>query len=80
MLVWESGPPVETAGRPPVADGVPDERFRPTREPLFTGRGPAHRVTRELDWYVVTDGTGNQWLIEGVREGMVRPVAYHGGL
>ncbi|MBN2129766.1 MAG: hypothetical protein JW741_09730 [Sedimentisphaerales bacterium] len=80
VLVWESGPPAGTGGRPPVAAGASGEPVRSTRSPRLTGRDPAQRVTRELDWYVVTDGTGNQWLIEGVREGMVRPAAYHGGL
>ena len=80
VLVWESGPPAGMAGRPPVVAGVSDEPVRSTPSPLLTGRDPADWMTRELDWYVVTDGTGNQWLIEGVREGMVRPAAYHGGL
>jgi len=80
VLVWESGPLAGTEERPPVADAVFDEPVRSTPGSLVTGHAPAGRTTRELDWYVVTDGTGNQWLIEGVREGMVRPAAYHGGL
>jgi anti-sigma factor RsiW len=43
-------------------------------------RGAPREITREVDWYVFTDRTGNQWLIEGVREGMVRPAAYRGSL
>ena len=37
-------------------------------------------VMRNVDWYTFTDQTGNQWLVEGVREGSVLPAAYHGDL
>ncbi len=37
-------------------------------------------VTREVEWYGFTDQAGNQWLIEGYREGVVHPASYHGGL
>lgn len=33
-------------------------------------------VMRNVEWYSFTDEAGNQWLVEGVREGLVRPVAY----
>ena len=33
-------------------------------------------VVHDVDWYTFTDDEGNQWLVEGVREGVVRPVAY----
>lgn len=38
------------------------------------------QITREVDWYGFTDTAGNQWLIEGYREGVVRPASYHGDL
>ncbi len=38
------------------------------------------QVTREVEWYGFTDQAGNQWLIEGLREGVARPASYHGGL
>lgn len=53
---------------------VPDESWRKLQP-----RTPAP-VTREVEWYGFTDPAGNQWLIEGYREGMVRPASYHGGL
>ncbi|MBN1360340.1 MAG: hypothetical protein JW993_07105 [Sedimentisphaerales bacterium] len=37
-------------------------------------------VIRNVDWYGFTDESGNQWLVEGVREGMIRPAAYQGEL
>lgn len=35
---------------------------------------------RSLDWYSFTDREGRQWLVEGVREGVVQPAVYRGDL
>ena len=43
--------------------------------PVVESQGPGG-VTREVDWYVFTDAAGDQWLIEGIREGMVKPASY----
>ena len=40
----------------------------------------AGNVFRNVDWYSFTDKQGNQWLIEGLREDVVRPAAYSGDL
>ena len=40
----------------------------------------AGNVFRNVDWYSFTDKEGNQWLIEGLREDVVRPAAYSGDL
>ena len=37
-------------------------------------------VIRNVDWYSFTDEDGDQWLIEGYRENIVRPAVYHEGL
>jgi hypothetical protein len=37
-------------------------------------------VTRNVDWYSFTDENGHQWLIEGLRESVVRPAVYRQGL
>jgi anti-sigma factor RsiW len=34
-------------------------------------------ITRNVDWYGFTDEAGNRWLVQGVREGAVKPVAYY---
>jgi len=34
-------------------------------------------VIRNVDWFSFTDETGDQWLIEGLRESIVRPAAYN---
>ena len=41
---------------------------------------PFNSVFRNVDWYSFTDKEGNQWLIEGLREDIVRPAAYSGDL
>jgi hypothetical protein len=37
-------------------------------------------VIRNVDWYSFTDESGDQWLIEGLRESIVRPAVYEQGL
>lgn len=37
-------------------------------------------VTRNVDYYSFTDKQGGRWLIEGLREYMVRPAVYYGDL
>lgn len=41
---------------------------------------PAGNSLRNVDWYSFTDNQGNQWLIEGLRENIVRPAVYYGDL
>lgn len=47
---------------------------------LITPSEGRENVIRNVDWYSFTDETGDQWLIEGLRESIVRPAAYHEGL
>lgn len=37
-------------------------------------------VTRNVDYFGFTDEDGGQWLLEGLRENMVRPAVYYGDL
>jgi len=37
-------------------------------------------VTRNVDYFGFTDDDGGQWLLEGLREDMVRPAVYYGDL
>lgn len=50
----------------------------PALSPLWQERGG--KVNRNVDWYSFTDEGGNQWLIEGLREDIVRPAVYYGDL
>ena len=77
-LVWGGGPQILPAARPPVAtdtqpeatgnDGVFPVAFSETARP----------PVRKVDYYGFTDRQGNQWIVEGVREGVVRPAASYG--
>jgi len=80
VLVGGPEPPAETPPTPPVVRSVsPGMNDRGPAAPGFETSVPWD-VTRKVDWYGFTDAAGNQWLIEGIREGMVRPAAYHGDL
>ncbi len=81
------------AGQPPVARDVPagtdgspgvvpvggPSNATPSAWPVRPP-GDLRQIQRVVDWYVYTDQAGNQWLIEGTREGMVRPAVYRDGL
>lgn len=78
---------------PFVARDVPSGTYR-SAEVVPVGGGPnatarvwpprqpsdLRQIQRVVDWYVYTDQDGNQWLIEGTREGMVKPAVYRDGL
>ena len=41
---------------------------------------PSGKPARNVDWYNFTDDQGNRWMIEGLRENVVRPASYEHGL
>jgi anti-sigma factor RsiW len=43
--------------------------------PVHSPANP-RQVTRKVNWYIYTDRNGNQWLIEGTEEGMVKPAVH----
>lgn len=47
---------------------------------LISPSDDLENVFRNVDWYSFTDESGDQWLIEGLRESIVRPAAYKEGL
>lgn len=47
---------------------------------LMTPSDETDNVIRNVDWYSFTDETGDQWLVEGLRESIVRPAVYEEGL
>ena len=51
-------------------------------QPEFPGFvfDPAGDVIRNVDWYNFTDKQGNKWLVEGLREDIIRPAVYYEGL
>ncbi len=50
--------------------------------PVVSVRSPANprQVTRQRNWYIYTDRDGNQWLIEGIQEGMAKPTVNRNAL
>ncbi len=83
-LVGGLKPPVDATGGPgigpeivkndPAGAGARNEDW-----PVLERRIP-DQVTREVEWYGFTDQAGNDWLIEGFREGVAQPASYHGDL
>ena len=51
-------------------------------QPAFPGfvSDPAGDVIRNVNWYNFTDKQGNKWLVEGLREDIIRPAVYYEGL
>lgn len=80
VLVGGSKPSAIDTNPPTIAKNVPantaslDESWRKLQP-----RTP-DPVTREVEWYGFTDQAGNQWLIEGYREGVVHTASYRGRL
>ena len=75
VLVW--GDPTANTPRGPMArsQDVPAVEY-----PTPDGTTYPRPVMRNVDWVGFTDQTGNQWLVEGIREGSVQPAAYYGDL
>jgi anti-sigma factor RsiW len=80
VLIRQSQLPGDAAGPARPARTIARHEVEPAPAPPLKRYDASHRVTREVDWFVVTDGAGNRWLIEGVREGKARPAAYYGSL
>ena len=80
VLARDTQPATRIVVESPVAQASPGRTGG--REQIIPAvqRGRSMQVTRTVDWYGFTDGTGNKWLIEGIHEGVARPVAYQGEL
>mgnify|MGYP001769675885 FL=1 len=68
-------PPVNAPSEIAVANVGDRNRVWPVLE-----RPDSPQITREVEWYGFTDQAGNEWLVEGLREGVVKPASYRGGL
>ncbi len=80
VLVRGLGQAVDTPSEPRIAHGVSPRMGRPGAATPALERAVPREITRKVDWYGFTDHAGNQWLVEGVREGVVKPAAYYGDL
>jgi len=71
-----SGQPINTS------DEVPAKLVAQNNRPSVRSPVPdsSENVSRNVDWYNVTDENGKQWLVERVRQNVVRPAVYLEGL
>ena len=80
VLPIVSAPGGDPAGERIVAQDI--ESDVNAGQPAFPGPADdlAGDVILNVDWYNFTDKQGNKWLVEGLREDMVKPAAYYDGL
>lgn len=54
-----------------------DNRMAPKNTTMSTPpSNSSDNAIRNVDWYSFTDEKGDQWLVEGLRESVIRPAAY----
>ncbi|MBP7050560.1 MAG: hypothetical protein KBE65_06060 [Phycisphaerae bacterium] len=75
VLVGDAKSRIDGATQGVIANAGGQNGFRPVR-----AQPELPQVTRQVEWYGFTDQAGNQWLVEGFREGVATPVSYRGGL
>jgi len=80
VLPIASVPSSDPAGPGPLAR-APESQSN-VEQPAYPGfvATPAGDATRNVDWYNFTDKQGNKWMVEGLREDIVRPAVYYEGL
>jgi anti-sigma factor RsiW len=79
VAVWGSRAPMQAPGQSQlVASETPREIGGQTMAPQMVKQEVSPPVTRQVDWFVFTSPTGEQWLVEGVREGLVKTADYRG--
>jgi len=80
VLLSNTTSPIQIPEPVPVAQGndleAPGEL--PDFPALLSGQGD--NVIRNVDLYNFTDSRGNQWIVEGLNENVVRPAAYYNGI
>ena len=70
-VLMRSTPPSIQQG-PTIVVQHPDNTIDENRQNLPSPQN----VIRNVDWYTFTDKNGDQWLIEGLRENMVRTASF----
>jgi hypothetical protein len=73
---------ISTNYEAPVKQLVQDTSSKPHPDRPYVQpvRDSSENVIRNVDWYSFTDEDGQQWLIERVRQDVVRPAVYSQGL
>jgi len=70
---------ISTSYEPPARTVAIDTGSMPVDD-IPSGQGGSEDVIRNVDWYSFTDEDGQQWLIERVKQDVVRPAVYSEGL
>lgn len=78
VAVWGRAPVQAPGQSQSVARQTPREIGGQTTAAQMVKQEVSQPVTRQVDWFVFTSPTGEQWLVEGVREGLVKTAEYHG--
>lgn len=76
--IWGSKAPMQIPEQAPIARDMTPATGGPVLVKDSTSREVSRPLNREVDWYVFTSPTGEQWLVEGVREGLVKTADYRG--
>ncbi|MGD2093557.1 MAG: hypothetical protein PVH77_00965 [Phycisphaerales bacterium] len=79
-LIEYTTPLSEPTPRTAVAQGSQDITYIQSPTQVIQPPDSAENILRNVGWYNFTDETGNQWLIEGTRESIVKPAVYSRGL
>jgi anti-sigma factor RsiW len=80
VAVSGSKAPMQTSEPPRIAKDAPREMDVRGAAPQLVRHEVSRPTTGEVDYYVFTSPTGEQWLVEGVREGAVKTADYRGKL
>lgn len=79
-LLARSAPPSMPTQPTMVTQDVPYPSGIGKSDVLPVPPDQTRNVIRNVDWFNFTDDDGDQWVVEGLRENIVRPAAYSGDL
>ena len=64
----------------PIAKEINTQPNPEMASPQLLPYNNSENVIRNVDWYRFTDEDGDQWLIEGLNENIIKPAVYNEGL
>ncbi len=64
----------------PIAQEINTQPNSEITSPQLLPYNSNANVIRNVDWYSFTDEDGDQWLIEGLNENIIKPAVYNEGL
>ena len=79
-LIEHTTPPSKPTPPTTVAQDSTDITYIQSPTQVIQPPESTENILRNVGWYNFTDETGNQWLIEGQRESIIKPAVYGRGL